>query len=382
MDGANELSRQDILHGGTAIRPDAPGKPGYIFDDWYADSSFTTLFDFATEITSSRSVYAKYNRDDSLVYAAVEAAETAAEDLAGDGTDTQADIDAAQGKIDDARVLVRALPDDVAPDETKADLLQRLDDAEALVDAAQIAKNATDAAASDALDAIRDARDLFGLFETIDDEHGLLTDEIEAFRKAIDDAMSAYGEAETKDEFEEVKDDLLEAQQEFIDAIKALLDKVVAEADAIDLGGLNKDDYYGPSWTYSGYEGALEEFSEALTAAKSPIIEPQDMYDAAVELILAQKALESAIDELVRNDYLDELFFWIIFAGLLEKDHFDEDLWMAFEDAVREVEKLYERYARNENILRSEAESAMAQIHDAAEGLDLLGSFSMFLLSR
>ena len=38
-----------------------PIKEGYTFDDWYADASFTTKFNFTEAITSNVTVYAKWN---------------------------------------------------------------------------------------------------------------------------------------------------------------------------------------------------------------------------------------------------------------------------------------------------------------------------------
>ena len=62
MDGTTELSTQQVVKNGHATRPTTnPVKDTYRFVDWYADSTLTTKFDFATaKITEETSVYAKF----------------------------------------------------------------------------------------------------------------------------------------------------------------------------------------------------------------------------------------------------------------------------------------------------------------------------------
>ena len=68
---------------------------------------------------------------------AVTAAENRAKDLAGDGTDSQEDIDAVQGLYTTAAALVSALPEG----DTKAALENRLVSVQATIAEAQTAKN-------------------------------------------------------------------------------------------------------------------------------------------------------------------------------------------------------------------------------------------------
>ncbi|MCR5185771.1 MAG: InlB B-repeat-containing protein [Clostridia bacterium] len=62
MDGMTELSTQQVVKNGYATRPTTnPVKDTYRFVDWYADSTLTTKFNFATaKITEETSVYAKF----------------------------------------------------------------------------------------------------------------------------------------------------------------------------------------------------------------------------------------------------------------------------------------------------------------------------------
>ena len=86
-DGASTVDAQTIDKGGKATRPETnPTKPDVIFDNWYADEQYTTLFDFDAVINESTNVYAKWRevtlfdtlsaRDDNLV----------SKDFAVDGT--------------------------------------------------------------------------------------------------------------------------------------------------------------------------------------------------------------------------------------------------------------------------------------------------------
>jgi len=59
-DGETLLSTQNVTYNTTATEPTGPSKTGYTFDDWYTSSSFTTIFDFTTPITSNTNIYAKY----------------------------------------------------------------------------------------------------------------------------------------------------------------------------------------------------------------------------------------------------------------------------------------------------------------------------------
>ena len=60
--GGSTIQSQTITSGNTATRPASnPTKEGYTFDDWYADASFLTKYDFTQPVTSSITIYAKWN---------------------------------------------------------------------------------------------------------------------------------------------------------------------------------------------------------------------------------------------------------------------------------------------------------------------------------
>ncbi len=64
MSGNKTLSAVKVNYGEKVTRPTTdPVKVGYIFDNWYADSSFTTPFDFNSPINEYTVVYAKFLSD-------------------------------------------------------------------------------------------------------------------------------------------------------------------------------------------------------------------------------------------------------------------------------------------------------------------------------
>lgn len=65
VDGETTLSTTTVANGLKATRPSNPIKSGYAFVDWYEDSEFTVLFDFNTEITENKTVYAKFDENGS-----------------------------------------------------------------------------------------------------------------------------------------------------------------------------------------------------------------------------------------------------------------------------------------------------------------------------
>ncbi|NWH10656.1 InlB B-repeat-containing protein [Acholeplasma laidlawii] len=67
VDGETTLSTLKVANGLKATRPSNPIKSGYAFVDWYEDSEFTILFDFNTEITADKTVYARFDLDDTPV---------------------------------------------------------------------------------------------------------------------------------------------------------------------------------------------------------------------------------------------------------------------------------------------------------------------------
>ncbi|MBQ3408326.1 MAG: InlB B-repeat-containing protein [Clostridia bacterium] len=61
-DGGSAVANQTVTGGEKVTRPTLdPTKDGYAFDDWYADDTYSTKFDFAnTTITTDTIIYAKF----------------------------------------------------------------------------------------------------------------------------------------------------------------------------------------------------------------------------------------------------------------------------------------------------------------------------------
>ena len=59
-DGGSAVLPQYVLSGDQADMPVSPTKDGYWFTGWYADSGFTTLFDFDSAVTADTTVYARW----------------------------------------------------------------------------------------------------------------------------------------------------------------------------------------------------------------------------------------------------------------------------------------------------------------------------------
>ncbi|MDR1867537.1 MAG: leucine-rich repeat protein, partial [Treponema sp.] len=58
--GGSTISAQTIIEGETATRPANPTKSGYSFVNWYADSTFSTLYNFNTPVSGALTVYARW----------------------------------------------------------------------------------------------------------------------------------------------------------------------------------------------------------------------------------------------------------------------------------------------------------------------------------
>lgn len=58
--GGSLVISQSVPNGATAKEPPTPTKTGYTFTGWYSDAGFTTVFNFATPITASTTLYAKW----------------------------------------------------------------------------------------------------------------------------------------------------------------------------------------------------------------------------------------------------------------------------------------------------------------------------------
>lgn len=59
---SESIPSQKIKEGGLVVRPTDPFQTGKRFDGWYKESSFETLYDFDTPVTSSFTLYAKFNQ--------------------------------------------------------------------------------------------------------------------------------------------------------------------------------------------------------------------------------------------------------------------------------------------------------------------------------
>ncbi|HBD93014.1 MAG TPA: hypothetical protein DC057_02450, partial [Spirochaetia bacterium] len=60
-DSGSAVASQSIAENSKATRPATnPTKSGYTFDNWYADSGKTTVYDFNTAVTSAKTIYAKW----------------------------------------------------------------------------------------------------------------------------------------------------------------------------------------------------------------------------------------------------------------------------------------------------------------------------------
>lgn len=60
VDGGSAVPSQTVAGGSRAMRPTNPTKEDYEFDGWYADSGFTTEFDWYSPINANTTVYAKW----------------------------------------------------------------------------------------------------------------------------------------------------------------------------------------------------------------------------------------------------------------------------------------------------------------------------------
>ena len=61
MDGNDIINTVEINKGNTVTRPEDPTKQGYSFDNWYTDTSFSTIYNFNTSINEDKFIYAKFD---------------------------------------------------------------------------------------------------------------------------------------------------------------------------------------------------------------------------------------------------------------------------------------------------------------------------------
>ncbi|MFD0672219.1 S-layer homology domain-containing protein [Cohnella sp. GCM10027633] len=214
-----------------------------------AQADYDTASDLVTELTSSTAKTALLTRltvvqatiddaqsdlDDVIAAtAAIVAAETAAGGLAGDGTDSQGDIDTSQAKHDTASGLVTALPGSTAKTALAARLApvqDLIDDAQAVVDTFATAsasvvasETAADGLAGDGTDEQDDIDEAQGDLDTASDLVTVLTDG--ATKTALATRLTAV--------------------QGMIDEAQSNLDAVIAAADSVSAAETSADGLAG-----------------------------------------------------------------------------------------------------------------------------------------
>ena len=62
-DGGTSVASQKVVKGECITKPVNPSKSGYSFAGWYTTAELTTAFNFATQITSNRTLYAKWTEN-------------------------------------------------------------------------------------------------------------------------------------------------------------------------------------------------------------------------------------------------------------------------------------------------------------------------------
>lgn len=63
-DGGTAIDGQLVTYKGKVQKPEDPIKAGYMFENWYTDSTFEKVFDFETPVTSDITIYAKYTKQE------------------------------------------------------------------------------------------------------------------------------------------------------------------------------------------------------------------------------------------------------------------------------------------------------------------------------
>ena len=67
--GGSKVETQVLASGDKATMPNVePTKENYIFDNWYTDNTYETLFDFDSVITADTTIYAKWNEKKETKY--------------------------------------------------------------------------------------------------------------------------------------------------------------------------------------------------------------------------------------------------------------------------------------------------------------------------
>lgn len=63
-DGGSVISQQSVEEGKFAVKPaENPTKNGFTFEGWYEDEEFSTLFDWESPVTATKTIYAKFTPD-------------------------------------------------------------------------------------------------------------------------------------------------------------------------------------------------------------------------------------------------------------------------------------------------------------------------------
>ena len=66
-DGGSTIDNQTVFEGDSAIKPENPTKEGYVFDNWFTDDTYETLFDFYSVIDHDTTIYAHFKLSSSDV---------------------------------------------------------------------------------------------------------------------------------------------------------------------------------------------------------------------------------------------------------------------------------------------------------------------------
>ena len=71
--GGSAVANQTVGHGETAERPTNPTRVNYVFEGWYSDTEFATVWDFATSVvTSDTTLFARWTFDETTNIAEVQ----------------------------------------------------------------------------------------------------------------------------------------------------------------------------------------------------------------------------------------------------------------------------------------------------------------------
>ncbi len=66
-EGATNFT-QSVAVENSAVEPKDPARDGYEFGGWYTDSTFATAYEFAAKVDADKSVYAKWNKINTIAY--------------------------------------------------------------------------------------------------------------------------------------------------------------------------------------------------------------------------------------------------------------------------------------------------------------------------